>query len=61
MSADLMGKLHQLAERRRAHFSDLHQTGRWKHYYGESEFAAVMHDVAQSAERWQRMATPAAE
>jgi hypothetical protein len=59
MSAELMGKLHQLAERRRAHFTDLHQTGRWKHYYSETEFAAVMDDVAQSADHWKQIAAPA--
>ena len=61
MSADLIGKLKQLAERRRAHFTDLHLTGRWKHYYSEREFAVVMRDAAQAADDWERMATPAAE
>lgn len=61
MSAELIGKLQQLAERRRAHFTDLRLTGRWKHYYSESEFAAVMRDATQSVDNWERMTRPAAE
>ncbi len=56
MSPDLIGKLRNLAERRRAHFLDLQETGRWRHYYSESEFRASAHEVVELAEAWAQMA-----
>ncbi len=61
MPADLIGKLRNLAERRRAHFLDLHESGRWRHYYSESEFATSKHEAIQLADTWARMARPTAE
>ncbi len=61
MPADLIGKLRSLAERRRAHFLDLEESGRWKHYYSETEFHASQRDAIQLAEAWSRMAGPAPE
>jgi hypothetical protein len=61
MSAELIGKLHNLAERRRAHFIDLYESGRWKHYYSETEFSGLMRDVARLADDWRRISTPTPE
>ena len=47
-----------LAERRRTHFIDLYESGRWKHYYTEAEFVIRMREVIQAAERWQKLASP---
>ena len=56
MSAELIGKLRRLAEQRRDHFLDLQETGRWRHYYSESEFAASKRDAIQLVDTWVRMA-----
>jgi len=47
-----------LAERRRSHFIELYETGRWKHYYTEAEFIGRMREVVQSAEAWKKLASP---
>jgi uncharacterized repeat protein (TIGR03809 family) len=58
--ARLYGELAQqwreLAERRRAHFVDLYQSGRWKHYYTEEQFLAEMREAVHVAETWARIA-----
>jgi uncharacterized repeat protein (TIGR03809 family) len=46
-----------LAERRRSHFVELYQSGRWKLYYSEADFAARMQEVVQAAERWEKLAS----
>jgi uncharacterized repeat protein (TIGR03809 family) len=56
MSAELLTKLRQLAERRQAHISDLHHSGRWKRYYSESEFAALRQDAEMATDNWTRLA-----
>lgn len=58
MSPEIAGKWHDLAERRRAHFVDLYETGRWKHYYNESEFIALMRETVRLVDDWSRLATP---
>lgn len=55
MSSELLNKLHQWAERRRAHISDLHHSGRWKRYYSESEFTAIKQDAERAADNWKRL------
>ena len=55
MSAAMTRKLHQLAEQRCAYLIELHQSGRWRHYYTAGELAAHMREAAQLAERWQQM------
>jgi hypothetical protein len=52
----LAQKWRDLAERRRAHFLELHKTGRWKHYYTEERFLAEMREAARAAETWARLA-----
>jgi uncharacterized repeat protein (TIGR03809 family) len=58
MSAEITGKWHDLAERRRAHLIELYETGRWKHYYSEQEFVALMRETVQLADDWSRLSTP---
>lgn len=53
MSAAMLRKLHALAERRCAYFIELHQSGRWRHYYKADELAVQMREAAQVAERLQ--------
>lgn len=45
-----------LAERRRSHFIELYQSGRWKHYYSEADFILRMREVVQAAEQWEKLA-----
>jgi len=49
-------KWRALAERRRAHFIDLHASGRWKHYYDEPEFLRCLRDAIRQSERWATIA-----
>ncbi len=58
MSPEITGKWHELAEKRRAHLVDLYETGRWKHYYSEREFVALMRQSVQLADDWSRLAEP---
>jgi uncharacterized repeat protein (TIGR03809 family) len=48
----LARKWRDLADRRKAHFSELHRTGRWRHYYTEDQFVAQMREVVRAAETW---------
>jgi hypothetical protein len=41
-----------IAERRRDHFFELHQSGRWKHYYTKGEFQEAMRAAVAIAGRW---------
>ena len=45
-------KWRALAERRRDHFFDLYQTGRWKLYYKDNEFLDAMNQAIAIADRW---------
>ena len=49
-------KWRDLAERRRDHFVELYQSGRWRHYYGEDEFVLIMREVMDVTETWARIA-----
>jgi hypothetical protein len=55
MSAAMLRKLHLLAEQRCAYFIELHQSGRWQHYYTAEQLAAQMREAAQIAARSQQM------
>lgn len=46
-----------LADRRRLHFIELYESGRWKLYYSEAEFIARMREVVAAAERWDKIAS----
>ncbi len=54
---DLSQRWHALAERRLAHFTELHRSGRWRLYYPtEQQFAARMLEVIRAAKVWSELA-----
>jgi len=54
-------KWRALAERRRAHFLELCDTGRWRHYYSETQFLYRLREAIRLSERWAEIAPPADE
>ena len=44
-----------LAERRRSHFVELYESGRWKRYYTEADFIARMREVVAAADEWEKL------
>jgi uncharacterized repeat protein (TIGR03809 family) len=51
-----------LAERRCAHFLELHDSGRWRYYYSEQQFLDRMDEAIRLSEHWSEIAPlPAAE
>jgi uncharacterized repeat protein (TIGR03809 family) len=52
----LSHRWHALAERRRAHFVEMYDSGRWKHYYTEEQFVIEMREAIKAAEGWERIA-----
>jgi hypothetical protein len=50
-----------LAERRRANFIELSDTGRWRHYYTRREFELEMRKAEMLRDLWARIAGVAAE
>jgi uncharacterized repeat protein (TIGR03809 family) len=44
-----------LAERRKAHFIDLYDSGRWKHYYSESEMIAEVRAAVLACDDWAKI------
>jgi uncharacterized repeat protein (TIGR03809 family) len=54
-------KWRALAERRRAHFIELYQSGRWKHYYSEERFLFRMREAIRMTERWAAIAPDPAD
>jgi uncharacterized repeat protein (TIGR03809 family) len=46
-----------LANRRRSHFVELYESGRWKHYYTQAEFILRLREVFQAAEQWEKLAS----
>jgi len=55
MSADLLQKLHALAERRRTHLVEMQESGRWARYYSQDDMVAHLKDAADMAGHWQKM------
>jgi len=45
-----------LVELRQAHFIELCDTGRWRHYYTWDELLDVLHEVVNSCDEWARIA-----
>ena len=55
-------KWRALADRRRAHFLELHRSGRWRRYYSEEQFLVRMQEAIRLSERWAEIApAPPAE
>jgi uncharacterized repeat protein (TIGR03809 family) len=52
---DVARRWHALAERRRAHFNELHSSGRWRKYYREHNFMRQMQETARLAEAWHQV------
>lgn len=50
-----------LAERRKAHLIALRQSGRWRHYFTETQLADELHQVNLSCDRFAKVARPATE
>jgi uncharacterized repeat protein (TIGR03809 family) len=53
-------KWRALAERRRAHFLELYDSGRWKRYYSETQFLYRLREAIRLSERWIEIAPPTA-
>jgi uncharacterized repeat protein (TIGR03809 family) len=53
-------KWRDLAERRRAHFLELYDTGRWRRYYSETQFLYRLREAIRLSERWIEIAPPTA-
>lgn len=49
-------KWRALAERRRAHFVELHHTRRWTRYYSEEQFLLKMLEAMKASDRWAEIA-----
>ena len=58
MSAEITQKWRDLAVRRRAHFVELYESGRWKHYYTEEQLLARLREAVRLAETWEQLSTP---
>ena len=50
-----------LVERRQAHFIELSNTGRWRHYYTKAEFLDEMRKVLNVREQWATIAGAAVD
>jgi uncharacterized repeat protein (TIGR03809 family) len=57
-NAEMARRWHALAERRRQHFADLHETGRWKKYYREHDFLTQMRATASMVDAWEKVSRP---
>ena len=55
LSDQIAQRWRDLADRRRSHFVELYQSGRWKRYYSEAEFIARLREVFQAADQWERL------
>jgi hypothetical protein len=49
-------KWHALAERRRAHFFELRDSGCWRHYYTWDELLEALREAVSSRDEWARIA-----
>jgi len=58
MSAQITQKWCDLAARRRAHFMELYDSGRWKHYYTEEMLVARTREAVRLAESWEQLSAP---
>ena len=55
MPVALTRRWRELAEQRRAHFIELYDTGRWKHYYTEEQLLVRMREAIRLAETWEQL------
>jgi uncharacterized repeat protein (TIGR03809 family) len=45
-------KWHALAERRRKHLAELHQSGAWERYFSEEMLRAHLREATREVEQW---------
>lgn len=57
-SPELARKWHALAVRRRDHYAELFQSGRWRRYFSEEGFVLLMREAVASVECWGALAVP---
>jgi uncharacterized repeat protein (TIGR03809 family) len=53
---DIARRWRDLAERRRAYFVDLYESGRWQRYYSEAKFLSEMREAVKAADDWAKIA-----
>jgi hypothetical protein len=58
MPSEITQKWRALAIQRHAHFVELQQTGRWKHYYSEHDFLIRMREAVHLLELWNTLMIP---
>lgn len=58
MSVELSRKWHALAVQRRDYLAELYESGRWRRYFTEQDFLALMRDTVKSVENWEALAYP---
>jgi hypothetical protein len=61
MSPEVTQRWRALARQRHAHFVELQQTGRWKHYYSEHDFLVHMREAVHLLDMWNTLTPPAAD
>ena len=54
-SEEMARRWHALAERRRDHFADLYNSGRWRKYYRQHDFMAQMRATAHMVDAWDKV------
>jgi hypothetical protein len=54
--AQIAQKWRSLVDKRCAHFIALHKSGRWKFFYNEAQFQALMSEAVDLAETWSTIA-----
>ncbi|HEY2134887.1 MAG TPA: TIGR03809 family protein [Xanthobacteraceae bacterium] len=58
MPVEITQKWRALAEKRREHFIELYDSGRWKHYYTEEQLLARTRDAISLSETWDALSKP---
>jgi uncharacterized repeat protein (TIGR03809 family) len=49
-------KWRDLVEKRSLHFVELHASGRWRSYYSEAQFFALLREALELAQIWTKLA-----
>ena len=55
-TADVARKFLALIDQRRAHLSELYDTGRWKHYYTAEELLEALREAVTMRDAWAKIA-----
>jgi hypothetical protein len=54
-NVEMARRWHALAERRRQHFADLQDSGRWRKYYREHDFLTQMRATTNMVDAWEKV------